>query len=108
MKPTPIPARADDAVTLDLHGEALVYQLRTGELHHLDQIGALVWQILDEHTTVDELTSDLAAAFDADESVIRRDVEGLLDRLSQAFLLASVPPPPPSPQPRQLTNPPSP
>ena len=106
MTPVSPPARADEAVTLDFQSETLVYHLRTGEVHRLDPIGAMVWRLLDGHTTVDEIVPDLAAAFGTDEAVVRRDVEGLVAKLIQAFLLAGSIPSRPS-RPRRLTNPPS-
>jgi hypothetical protein len=102
------PRAAAEAVTLALYGEAVIYHVGTGEVHRLDQVGAIVWQLLDGQTPVDVLVAVLAAAFDIDPSVVRVGVDELLDRLQQAFLLAGPTAPSPRSQPRLLTNPPSP
>lgn len=108
MKPEAAPTRAAEAVTLELDGETLVYQRRTGEVHRLDPVGSVVWRVLDGQTTVEELVKDLSAAFEVDAGVVRADVSDLLKRLGQAFLLADGPPPEPRVGPVLLTNPPSP
>jgi hypothetical protein len=102
------PARVHAALTLEFDGECVVYDARTGNVHRLDPIGSIVWQLLDGRTTVDVLVPDLAAAFSADPGVIRKDVDGLLRGLSEAGLLADGSPPAPPPDPLVLTNPPKP
>jgi hypothetical protein len=102
------PRAAAEAVTVELDGEALIYHLGTGEVHRLDRVGGIVWQLLDGQTPVDVLVADLAGAFNVDPGVVRCDVEELLDRLGQAFLLADRTAPSLRPHPRLLTNPPSP
>lgn len=102
------PARAETAVTLELDGEILVYLPATRDVHRLDRIGALVWNLLDGRATVDELVSDLAAAFEVDQDMVRGHVADLLHQLGAAFLLAGGPGPPPAVHPQLLTNPPSP
>jgi PqqD family protein of HPr-rel-A system len=108
MKPGDAPARAAEAVTIEFDGEALVYHRQTGEVHRLDSVGSIIWHFLDGHTTVDELVTDLSTAFEVDPSVVRGDVEDLLERLGRGFLLAGGPAPEPRLEPMLLTNPPSP
>ena len=108
MNSTRSPARSPDAVTLECDGESVIYHFRTGEVHRLDRIGSIVWNLLDGQTTVDELVPDLAAAFDVDSEVVLGHVGHLLDELSRASLLAAGSVPLPPSHPRLLTNPPSP
>jgi len=102
------PVRAADAIAIDFDGETIVYDRQTGEVHRLDAVGSIVWNLLDGEATVDELVSDLSAAFAAEPGLIRRDMERLLARLEEAFLLGDSPVANPSIEPRLLTNPPSP
>ena len=108
MNPDLTPAHASDAVTVEVDGETLIYHRQTGQVHRLDSIGAIVWQHFDGQTTVDALVGDLSTAFGVDQTVVRRDVAHLLERLGQAFLLAEGPSLSPVSEPRVLTNPPSP
>jgi len=108
VKPDDAPARAPGVVTEDFEGEVLIYHRRTGEVHRLDSIGAVVWRCLDGRTSVDELVEDLASVFGVDPGVVRSDVADLLERLEEASLLAGRPGPVPQSDPRLVTNPPSP
>ncbi len=108
MMPEHAPARAAEAVTLEFDGETLVYHRQTGEVHRLDSVGSIVWRFLDGQTTVDELVTDLSAAFEVDPSVVRRDIRDLLERLRRGFLLADGPAPAAPVEHVLLTNPPSP
>ena len=108
MKSTQSPSRSTDAVTLEFGGEAVIYHLRTGEVHRLDRIGSIIWNLLDGQTPFGELVPDLAAAFNVDPDVVLGHVELLLDQLGRAFLLAAGPAPPSPSHPRLLSNPPSP
>jgi hypothetical protein len=107
MKRPAAPARASEAVTLEFDHETIVYNCQTGAVHRLDATGSIVWKLLEGHSTIDELVTDLSAAFAVDPSVVHNDVRNLLERLEQGFLLADGPLPEPHPRPSVLTNPPS-
>jgi hypothetical protein len=102
------PARAPEAVTLDVDGETIVYQRLTGKVHRLDRVGSVIWGCLDGQSGVDELVDDLAAAFSVEPGIVRKDVGTLLERLARNHLLADSPAPAPPAGPFLLTNPPSP
>ena len=102
------PARAAKAITLELDGETIVYQRLTGKVHRLDRVGSVIWQCLDGQSEVEELVSDLAAAFNVDPGIVGNDVGRLLERLARQHLLAGTEPTSPGAEPSLLTNPPSP
>jgi len=108
MKPTTVPGRAPEVVTVTFDDAAVVYHLGTGEVHRLDAVGSVIWQFLDGQTSVDDLAADFGQAFEVDPDVVRGDIENLLGRLGQAGLLAGGPTPEQPSGPRRLTNPPSP
>jgi hypothetical protein len=56
----------------------------------LSGTGGLLWDLLAEETTVDELTSTLAAAFAVDPEVIAVDIRPVLDDLVERALVSSV------------------
>ena len=108
MKSTQVPARAPDVVTVPFEGATVVYHFGTGEVHRLDAIGSVVWHFVDGQTTVDEMVTDFAQAFEVDPDIVQGDIENLLGRLKQASLLADGPEPKSPGRSRRLTNPPSP
>lgn len=57
----------------------------------LDGIGALIWTLLDQAHTVDELVALLAPAADAAAGTIRVDVASFLEQLVDADLVEVAP-----------------
>jgi hypothetical protein len=102
------PAHAPETVTLELDGETILYQRRTGAVHRLDPVGSVVWRFLDGKTAVADLVDDLSVAFATDVDVVRDGVSTLLVQLTEASLLAGGPIPEEASEPALLTNPPSP
>ena len=108
MRPEHAPRRSASAITGEFDGEAVIYHRETGEVHRLDSVGAVVWRYLDGQASVDELVTDLSSAFAVEPGTIRSDVNDLLERLSEAFLLTDGSHHVQPTGPRLLTNPPSP
>lgn len=52
-----------------------------GDPFDLDGVAALVWDTLDEATSIDELADDLAAVFDQPLADVRSDTSKLLEGL---------------------------
>ena len=102
------PARSPDTFSLEYDSATLVYHVATGAVHRLDPVGSVVWRFLDGATPIDELVQDLSTVFGADPEVVQADVNVLLGRLEESFLLADGPAPEPRAKPVLLTNPPSP
>lgn len=84
-----VPAAAEHVITVPVGDEAIVVDDATGQMHLLNPTGALVWQLLDGGTSVDELCTDLAEAFGAPRSTVVADVAALVQALLDSrFLVA--------------------
>jgi len=77
------PGLADE----ELDGERVIWDPVTGHLARLDRIGSLVWASLDGTVTIEELASELSAAFGAVHADVCADVEDLVRQLSAMGLL---------------------
>lgn len=75
-----------------LDGEAVVYDPRTGALHHLNATATAVWGLCDGETTVADAVRELADAFAAPAEQVRADVAALLGDLAERGLLEPGPP----------------
>lgn len=77
-------------------GEAVVYQMRTGAVHHLEGLPAAVFAELAEGgaRTADALTAWLADAADLPPPQVAPSLAASLETLSRCQLIV---PPPPSP-----------
>lgn len=79
-----------DMVTVDVEGDAIVYDEQNEVAHLLSPTGAIVWRLLDGRTRLDELASELAEAFGVDTEQVLEDVVGLAQELGRRGLLESV------------------
>lgn len=66
----------------------LVWDDRTGRLHHLDQLAALVWDELDGHRSVSAVATDLQDLFPDAGAQLRDDVLALVHQLAAEGLVA--------------------
>ena len=73
-----------------LDDELILYHSGTNEVTNLDRIGSLVWDLLAEPASAQELAADLAPAFGQSESVITTDLVALLTDLLEAQLVERV------------------
>lgn len=87
MNPAPAWRKKAGLADEELDGERLVWDPASGQLARLDRIGSLVWACLDEPVGLDELSAELAAAFDAPPADVRADVAALLRRLAELGLV---------------------
>jgi len=67
--------------------EAVLYDEAGENLHHLDRIATVVWQLIDGQATAGAITDDLAEAFNADHLTVQADVLNLLADLVEKGLV---------------------
>jgi PqqD family protein of HPr-rel-A system len=87
-----IPSRAPSAVAVELDGETVLFDERSGTLHLLDAVGTVVWCRLDGSTTLDDLARELATTFATDEHRVRADLVAFLQELDRQHLVEGVAP----------------
>lgn len=74
-------ARSPAAITRRFAGRLVVLGPADDEPLVLTGSGPLVWDAVDRETTVDALAEGLAARFEIDVDVVRRDIGPLVDGL---------------------------
>jgi PqqD family protein of HPr-rel-A system len=82
------PQTREGLTVIELDGEAVVYDERTGNLHHLNQTAALVFSLCDGTGTARELSADIAGAYGLGIDETERQVRSLLRRLKREGLVA--------------------
>lgn len=80
----------DDIASVEIDGESVLYDERSGALHHLDATATLVWGCLDGSDPLGDVAADLARAADAPVDVVERDVVALAHDLGRRGLLDGV------------------
>ena len=79
-------ARADLAV-VELDGQAVIFDERTGELHHLNESATAIFTMCDGSRSPDELTTHISTTFGVPRREVAPDVGALLRRLRDVGLL---------------------
>ena len=76
-----IVAASDDAVFRELDGESVILNLETGMYFGLDAVGTRVWQLAGGTVSLRAIGERLVEEYDAQPSVIERDLLDLADKL---------------------------
>lgn len=64
-----------------LDGEAIIINLATGSYYSMADSGALVWQAVEQHCSLDEIANRLTLHYDVPLERAREDVAAIADRL---------------------------
>ncbi len=88
--------RSEDVVAREIQGELIIIPLAAGigdmedEFYSLNETGRAIWSRLDGVKTLRDISTDLAAEYDAPAGEIERDVIGLVTELVRRGILAVV------------------
>jgi PqqD family protein of HPr-rel-A system len=89
--PATKPRVRDELTVVELDGEAVVYDERTGDLHHLNPTATLVFGLCDGTATGRELAVDIADAYGQPVDEVVGQVQGLLRQFRKAKLIEQGP-----------------
>ena len=81
------PKLRDDLAAVELDGEAVVFDESNGRLHHLNATATIVFSFCDGASTVKEISSEIAEAFQTEASQVEREVRKLLRSFRETGLL---------------------
>lgn len=81
MKPVTIPKPVEGFQTQTLDGEIILLHPARNILIHLNQTGALVWQLCDRLRSVDEIIETLSVAYPESSEQIALDVPETIQEL---------------------------
>ena len=82
LSPETVLVAARGQVSTELEGEAVILGLADGVYYGLDGVGAVVWELLREPTSVAALRDAVTARFDVDARTAERDLLALLAELA--------------------------
>ncbi len=72
---------AKGQVSSDLGGEVAILDLERGTYYGLDEVGARIWEIVQEPAAVSEVQATVIEEYDVEPARAERDVLALLQRL---------------------------
>ena len=72
---------APDIVFREVDGEAVILNLETGLYFGLDQVGTRIWQLIQEHGSLQKVFETMSDEFDVGPDALERDLLGLMGEL---------------------------
>ena len=84
---------APHVTSQEFDGESVLVDLRRGEYYGLDGVGAVLWEQLQNGTTLTEMVEAVTLRHEVDEATCLSDVAKLLDQLFAGQLIEMVPGP---------------
>jgi len=84
---------ARDIVFRELDGEAVILNLESGIYFGLDQVGTRIWQLIQEHGSLQKVFETMCDEFDVGSDALERDLLELMDDLCAKGLVRASPEP---------------
>ena len=78
---------AKDQVSSDLGGEVAILDLKAGMYYGLDEVGARIWELIQEPRAVREVHNMLLSQYDVERERCERDLLSLLQQLADEGLV---------------------
>ena len=77
----------DQVLFRDLDGESVLLHLGSGQYFGLDEVGTLIWQLLVEGCSLDEIEERIVAEYDASAEEVENDVLRIVEELTRNGLV---------------------
>ena len=80
--------RIEEVIAGDIDGEIVMMSIENGKYYGLDDIGSLIWKLIETPVKVSELIDTLLERFDVDRETCEEDVLKFLNDLNEGRILA--------------------
>ncbi len=80
--------RAESAVSTEIDGHAVILEIETGAIFHLNQVGSRIWRMLETDARVGDVCEVLQQGFDVPADVCHGEVLEFLDEMRRRGLVA--------------------
>lgn len=78
---------SQDQVSSDLNGEAAILDLKNGIYYGLDPVGARIWELIQQPTSIESVVSQLLDEYDVEAEQCSHDVVALVTELRERGLI---------------------
>jgi hypothetical protein len=76
-----------EQISSDLGGEAVILNLKTGVYHGLNEVGAKIWNLIQQPSSVSDIKQTLLQEYEVEPQQCDRDLLELLENLKSAGLI---------------------
>ena len=73
--------RNEDILAASVDGELVMMSIQAGNYYTIGGIGTLIWELLDQPRTLDELADAVMAEYDVERARCAADVTAFVDKL---------------------------
>ena len=84
------PKRRADIINEDVDDETIIYDPKSHNVHHLNPIAGVIWELCDGNRTTREIAEKIVGVLKADPSQVERDVNKTIQDLQEKGLLEEV------------------
>ncbi|MBW4608475.1 MAG: lasso peptide biosynthesis PqqD family chaperone [Hassallia sp. WJT32-NPBG1] len=77
----------EEQISSDLGGEAVILNLKTGVYHGLNEVGARIWNLIEQPSSVSDIKQTLLQEYEVEAQQCDRDLKALLEDLLAAGLI---------------------
>lgn len=84
---TAIISTAPEQIASELGGEAVILNLATGMYYGLNEVGARVWELIQQPCTFDSIFHTLLTEYDVDPDLCKQDLTKILVEMKEAHLV---------------------
>jgi hypothetical protein len=83
--------RQEDVTASVIDGEAIIINLGNGFYYSMDQVGALIWELIEAQHSVEEMAGAIIARYEVSAEQAHADVARLLADLCRENLVVALP-----------------
>ena len=76
-----------DPLTTELEGELVILDGQSGTYYGLNEVGRMVWELIEESRSIADVRDAIAAEYDVDRERVEEDVIDVLDDLESKGLV---------------------
>jgi hypothetical protein len=77
----------EEQISSDLGGETVILNLKTGVYHGLNEVGARIWNLIEQPSSVSDIKQTLLQEYEVEAQQCDRDLKALLEDLLAAGLI---------------------
>jgi hypothetical protein len=76
-----------DVVACDLGGETAMLHMKEGVYYGLNEMGTIIWDIIQKPITLQEVIENILDVYDVDEETCYADLEELIEQMAENKLV---------------------
>ncbi len=79
--------KSERQVSCELNDEVVILDLNNGIYYELDEVGARVWNMIQEPSTLSEIVNSIVDDYEVSWDECERDVQELIDEIAEKGLV---------------------